>query len=175
MQSKNYVLKRLLLATATSVVAFLSPVQANSWRAIDELVTEVEKTGTTVVIGYCQQRNVDGETFDVMGYYQFGGGVDQIKICENNVDMGNAPLVWSVVSHEATHVMQVCYGHGMADTIMKDEFIPEMKAELSVKRPSYLRLIQDYPAAEHKVELEAFWMEFQPEQFVIESVAYFCD
>ena len=127
-------------------------------------------------MGYCEQRHLDGQSFDIMGYYQFGGGKDELRVCTNNVNMRSAPEVWSVISHEAAHVMQVCYGgYRFADTIMKDAFIPSMEAELSVKRPSYLRLIQDYPESERKMELEAFWMEFQPEEFVIESVAYFCD
>jgi len=144
------------------------PAGAHSWTAIEKTITEVEKTGTEVVI-----RDCSADRPRVYGYYRFNQaeGIDRLVICDNETNMRNPTAVWETLSHEATHVAQACQG----ETIFKDEFIPEMIAELKVRRPSYLRLLQEYPEHHRAKELEAFWVELQDEEVINDLLKHFCD
>ena len=143
------------------------PASAHSWTAIEKTMKEVEATGTEIVIRDC---SVDRPR--VYGYYRFNqaAGIDRLVICNNETPMSNPTMVWETLSHEATHVAQACMG----ETLFKPEFIPEMEAELRVRRPEYLALIKEYPAAVRLDELEAFWMELQPVEVINQTLRHFC-
>ena len=77
------------------------PASANNWTAIEKTITEVEKTGTEVVIKDCSDFRPN-----VYGYYRFNSaeGIDRLVICDNETPMHDPKMVWETLSHEATHV-----------------------------------------------------------------------
>jgi hypothetical protein len=147
-----------------AALAFATPAQAAS---VDDVVTLgklVKQTGTEIVFGRCS----DGE----QGHYVLdkANKVDRLTICENNVDLEDPDEVWEVMAHEATHVMQACLG----ENVIKDQYIARMHRELRTQAPHYSKIVATYPSAHQLHEAEAFWMELQTPDVVMNIFSSAC-
>jgi hypothetical protein len=81
------------------------------------------------------------------------------------VNLGDVDAVWEVMAHESTHIMQACTG----STAIPDERMPRTYRELQTMAPHYAKLVgRSYASADQRLEAEAFWMELQTPQVVIE-------
>ena len=156
-------IKKIIAAIAG--LALAAPVNAASWNDIETLVELVKGTGTTVQARSCQRPGIQG-------FYHFNQeeGIDLMVVCTNTVDMEDADAVWEVVAHESVHVMQACNG----GPVIRDTYLPRVIRELQTFTPHYWSLIQTYPDAHKRAEIEAFWMETRPVEVPIQWIQDFC-
>ena len=144
----------LLVGAAPGPAAWAASLE--DIRALENLINA---SGTeTVVSGSCPPNHA--------GYYENDGrSIDRLVICKRNVDMGDVDAVWEVMAHEATHIMQSCTG----TTAIADVQMPRAYRELQTLAPHYAKLIRsEYSSGEQRLEAEAFWMELQTPQQVME-------
>jgi hypothetical protein len=154
---------RFLVAGAALVVALCSPAQAESIKDLKELADMIKASGTSIVFRNCAA--------GVQGYYSFQKGVtDELTICENNVDLKDQAAVWEVLAHEATHIMQHCYG----GHVVAEEHHPRIIRQLKSQAPHYYSALTNYKGAHKMLEAEAFDMELQNPEHVKEWFAYYC-
>lgn len=141
------------------------PVQAATWDEVKELADLVAGTGTTVEARVCQRPGI-------YGYYHFNASqdIDLLVICSNTVDMNDVDMVWEVLAHESTHVMQACNGN----YVVKDSYVPRLARELQTYAPQSWATLQQYPIDKRRSEIEAFWMELREPEFVMDWVRDFC-
>lgn len=135
------------------------PAAASTLEDIRELENLINASGTeTIVSSDCPPNHA--------GYYENDGrSIDRLVICKRNVDMGDVEAVWEVMAHEATHIMQSCTG----TTAIADDKMPRAYRELQTLAPHYAKLIRsEYRSGEQRLEAEAFWMELQTPQLVME-------
>jgi hypothetical protein len=106
------------------------------------------------------------------GFYERdGAGLNRLVVCANNIDMADLRAVWEVMAHEGTHVMQECVG----GTVLQDSQLPLTLGELRRHAPHYAKLIvEGYDPADQRIEAEAFWMELQPADVVIDLFERHC-
>jgi hypothetical protein len=142
-------IKQIFGALAGLAVAM--PSWATSWTDINTLEKLVANTGTNI-----QAINCPGKE---QGSYRYDkeAGIDLLIVCANNVDMTDPDAVWEVLVHEATHVMQACYG----GPVIKDTYIPRILRQLQTTAPHYYAILNQYRGDHKRVEIEAFWMELQ--------------
>lgn len=149
-----------LIAAGLLVGAAPGPAaRAASLEDIRALENLINASGTeTVVSGSCPPNHA--------GYYENDGrSIDRLVICKRNVDLGDIDAVWEVMAHEATHIMQSCTG----TTAIADVQMPRAYRELQTLAPHYAKLIRsEYSSGEQRLEAEAFWMELQTPQLVME-------
>ena len=140
------------------------PASATSWADVNELQDLVTGTGTKIQKLDCPQGQ--------MGFYQFDKdkNIDRLVYCKNNVDMNDPDAVWEVLVHEATHVMQVCYG----GPVMKDTYVPRVLRELQETAPHYYATLQGYRGDHKRIEIEAFWMELRTPQVATDWMLTYC-
>ncbi len=111
----------------------------------------------------------------VQGYYLWdkAKNIDEIVVCNNNY-FGNKPTsneYWSLLAHEATHVMQACLGTKIYGSYQ----IKDMSYELMDKdEVSYRTIHGAYVQREEDYEIEARWMSLQPKRFVIDELRKHC-
>ena len=84
--------------------------------------------------------------------------------------MTDPDAVWEVLVHEATHVMQACYG----GPVMKDSYVPRVLRELQETAPHYYATLQQYRGDHKRIELEAFWMELRTPQVAADWMLTYC-
>jgi hypothetical protein len=164
-------MKKLLLAALATTLTLANPAAARTFTAVETLVKEVEKTGTTFTIN---TNNYDRECVGNRGYYAFKkDAYDVLVLCKDQVDVTDVHAVWEVLAHEATHVMQACTPGG--DTAFRDEDHPAMIDDIKRIAPKDLDLIVEaYEKHEWKGELEAFWMMRQDPETVINYLRQIC-
>ena len=106
------------------------------------------------------------------GYYETdSGGRHRLVLCRNVVNLADVEAVWEVMAHESTHIMQACTG----STAIADESMPRTFRELRTIAPHYAKLIDaGYPSGDQRLEAEAFWMELQAPQSVINLYRTLC-
>ena len=147
-----------------AAIAFAAPSMATSWTDVEKLLTLVEETGTDVQSLDCTEGR--------LGFYQLekANKIDRLVICKNNVDTDDSDAVWEVVAHEATHVMQACYG----GPVVKDTYVPRILRELQETAPHYYATLQQYRGDHKRVEIEAFWMELRTPAVVMDWMTTYC-
>ena len=154
---------KAIIATLAGL-AIAAPASASSWADINELQTLVTGTGTKIQKLDCPAGK--------MGFYQFdkSKNIDRLVYCKNNVDMTDPDAVWEVLVHEATHVMQTCYG----GPVMKDTYVPRVLRELQETAPHYYATLQEYRGDHKRIEIEAFWMELRTPQVATDWMLTYC-
>jgi len=146
-------------------LALASPARASSLEDILQLETLINASGTeTVVSSDCPPNHA--------GFYENDGkNIDRLVLCRNVVDLADADAVWEVMAHEATHIMQACTG----THAIPDEYMPRTYRELQTMAPHYAKLVgQSYRSADQRLEAEAFWMELQTPDTVIDLFSRTC-
>jgi hypothetical protein len=106
------------------------------------------------------------------GFYEDNGqGQRRLVICRNTVNMADADAVWEVMAHEATHIMQSCTG----SSVIADQSMPRTYRDLQTMAPHYAKLIgESYPSNQRRLEAEAFWMELQTPEVVLQFFRRSC-
>ena len=152
-----------------AALSFAAPAQAGTADA-NTLLEMIKATGTQVSFnGNHFDKNCIGTT----AYYAFEPKVDDLLVvCTDQVDVKNGEALWEVVAHEATHIMQACYGREVA---FQDDGHPAMFRQLSTRAPHLMARIDDgYHSRTARSEVEAFWMELQPPAAVMEYFTAAC-
>lgn len=138
---------------------------ASSVEDISQLESLINASGTeTLVSSHCPANHA--------GFYENDGKrVNRLVICRRNVDMKDLDAVWEVLAHEATHIMQACSG----GAVLADAQMPRTYRELQTMAPHYAKLINAaYSSSDQRLEAEAFWMELQTPQRVLEMFRSSC-
>ena len=153
-----------IIAAALASIAIAAPSFATSWADIKELEDLVTNTSTKIQKLDCPENK--------QGFYQFNKekNIDRLIYCKNNVDMTDPDAVWEVLVHEATHVMQTCYG----GPVMKDTYVPRVLRELQETAPHYYSILQQYRGDHKRIEIEAFWMELRTPQVAADWMLTYC-
>jgi hypothetical protein len=154
---------KAIIATLAGL-ALAIPASATSWDDVNELQELVTGTGTKIQKLDCPEGQ--------MGFYQFdkNRNIDRVVYCKNNLDMTDPDAVWEVLVHEATHVMQTCYG----GPVMKDSYVPRVLRELQETAPHYYATLKQYRGDHKRVEIEAFWMELRTPQIAADWMLTYC-
>jgi len=154
---------KTIIATLAGL-ALAIPASATSWDDVNELQELVTGTGTKIQKLDCPEGQ--------MGFYQFdkNRNIDRVVYCKNNLDMTDPDAVWEVLVHEATHVMQTCYG----GPVMKDSYVPRVLRELQETAPHYYATLKQYRGDHKRVEIEAFWMELRTPQIAADWMLTYC-
>ena len=163
-------MKNILAATATLLaLAVPTPALADSYKQINEFVNLIEKTGTDVVSADCKK---DFQVENAHGFYLFDKEeeIDHLVICKDTVAQDDPEAIWETLAHEATHVMQHCLG----GPIINDSHVPRMLRNLKAVAPHYYEILQEYDSDKKRIEIEAFDMELQDPQEVVNTFKYFC-
>ena len=137
-----------------AALAFATPAQAGMNEA-HALLDMIKSTGTTVSFN---SNRFDKHCLDSAGYYAFEEKVqDLMVVCTDQVNTKDGDALWEVVAHEATHIMQACFG----GNILKEGYIARMHRELRAQAPHYSKMVNSYSTAHQLEEAEAYWMELQ--------------
>jgi hypothetical protein len=157
----------LLVAAVSLALIALGPLaaRASSVEDIRQLETLINAGGTrTLVSSSCPPNHA--------GYYENDGKrINRLVICRRNVDLSDLDSVWEVLAHEATHIMQTCVG----GAVLADAQMPRTYRELQTMAPHYAKLINAaYGSGDQRLEAEAFWMELQAPQRVLEMFRSSC-
>lgn len=106
------------------------------------------------------------------GYFENDpAGRHRLVLCRNGVNLADVEAVWEVMAHEATHIMQSCNG----GSVIADQYMPRTFRELRTMAPHYAKLIdRSYASSDQRLEAEAFWMELQSPDTVIELFRRLC-
>ena len=111
----------------------------------------------------------------VLGYYRFEKyKVDEVGICRNNLgEFGpNAnERYWKVLAHEATHIMQACLGETIYGPIQHRDMSYVL---LDNDYNNYRTIHSSYVKRDDGAEIEAFWMELQSKDYVIQELGRHC-
>ena len=153
-------MKKLLAVLAA--VAMPTAVSAQTQRDVNELIELIAGADTRVEFKSCGRRS--------HGYFRMLDGETLIAICTEETPLSNTALVWETVSHEATHLMQWCFG----GNIVKDEHLEDIISETTEANPSFPRIIMMYPESDRRSETEAFWMETKSPEFVKYNLKRYC-
>jgi hypothetical protein len=149
----------------TALLGGARPAEAASLEDIRQLEVLINATGVvTQVSDQCPANHA--------GFYERDNeGRHRLVLCRNVVNLADVEAVWEVMAHESTHIMQACTG-GPA---IADESMPRTYRELRTRAPHYAKLIDfGYPSSDQRLEAEAFWMELQDPQTVINLVRTLC-
>ena len=107
----------------------------------------------------------------VLGYYRFEKNkVDEVGICRNNLgEFGpNADeRYWKVLAHEATHIMQACLGTTIYGPIQHRDMSYVL---LENDYDTYRTIHTSYAKRDDGAEIEDFWMQSQPKDYVIQEL-----
>ena len=150
---------------ALAIGGGLGSARASSLEDIHQLEALINATGTeTLVSADCPPNHA--------GYYENDGrSIDRLVLCRNVVDLADVDAVWEVMAHEATHIMQACTG----SHVIPDPYMPRTYRELQTMAPHYAKIVgQSYRSADQRMEAEAFWMELQTPEYVIELFRQSC-
>ena len=111
----------------------------------------------------------------VLGYYRFEKNkVNEVGICRNNLgEFGpNADeRYWKVLAHEATHIMQACLGTTIYGPIQHRDMSYVL---LDNDYNNYRTIHSSYVKRDDGAEIEAFWMELQSKDYVIQELGRHC-
>ena len=111
----------------------------------------------------------------LLGYYMFEKyKVDEVGICRNNLgEFGpNAQeRYWQVLAHEATHIMQACLGTTIYGPIQHRDMSYVL---LENDYDTYRTIHTSYAKRDDGAEIEAFWMQSQPKDYVIQELGRHC-
>lgn len=155
----------LALPMSTALAVSAGPARGHTLVQIHRLETLINAAGTETMVRHDCLPNHAGF------YERDGGGLNRLVVCANNIDMADLRAVWEVMAHEGTHVMQECVG----GTLLHDSQLPRTLGELRRRAPHYAKLIvEGYDPADQRIEAEAFWMELQPAEVVIEMFERHC-
>lgn len=158
-----------LFLLALSIIFFPLPSFSGSWQTIQQFTALIEQTGTVVATADCS-RELDRSGLEGFYVYDKDNNLDHLIFCKENVNMEDSAEVWEVLSHESVHVMQACNG----GEIIKDEYMPRVVRYLQSFAPHYHTLIQTYPSDQQRREIEAFYMELQKPEEVVQLFKQFC-
>ena len=138
---------------------------ASSVEDISQLEGLINASGTeTLVSSRCPPNHA-------AFYENDGKRVNRLVICRRHVDLSDLDAVWEVLAHEATHIMQACSG----GAVLADTQMPRTYRELQTMAPHYAKLINAaYSSGDQRLEAEAFWMELQAPQRVLEMFRTSC-
>jgi hypothetical protein len=149
----------LALPMSTAIGVSAGPARGHTLVQIHRLESLINDTGTETMVRHDCLPNHAGF------YERDGAGLNRLVVCANNIDMADLRAVWEVMAHEGTHVMQECVG----GVVLQDSQLPSTLGELRRRAPHYAKLIAEgYDKAEQRIEAEAFWMELQPAEVVID-------
>ena len=154
-----------LILGFSGLLAGARPADAASLEDIRQLEDLINATGVvTQVSDQCPASHA--------GFYERDNtGRHRLVLCRNVVNLADVEAVWEVMAHESTHIMQACTG----STAIADESMPRTFRELRTIAPHYAKLIDvGYPSGDQRLEAEAFWMELQPPQSVINLYRTLC-
>jgi hypothetical protein len=155
----------LALPMSTAMAVFAGPARGQTLVQIHRLETLINAAGTETMVRHDCLPNHAGF------YERDGAGLNRLVVCANNIDMADLRAVWEVMAHEGTHVMQECAG----DAVLQDNQLPRTLGELRRRAPHYAKLIvEGYDKADQRFEAEAFWMELQPAEVVIDLFEHHC-
>jgi hypothetical protein len=155
----------LALPMSTALAVSAGPVRGHTLVQIHRLETLINAAGTETTVSHDCLANHAGF------YERDGARLNRLVVCANNIDMADLRAVWEVMAHESTHVMQECVG----GTVLQDSQLPRTLGELSRHAPHYAKLIAEgYLPADRRIEAEAFWMELQPAEVVIDLFERHC-
>ena len=131
------------------------PAQANTKADVETLVNTLVASGTKVMVGNCQQKNL-------YGFYLPKG--DQMVICADSLAGKDPGILWDTLAHETTHKIQACLGGFM----MPPSYVGSMIRELRAMYPETMRDLELYNSSQMRYELEARWMELQTPATVLQ-------
>jgi len=154
-----------LILGFSGLLAGARPAAAASLEDIRQLEDLINATGVvTQVSDQCPASHA--------GFYERdNAGRHRLVLCRNVVNLADVEAVWEVMAHESTHIMQACTG----STAIADESMPRTFRELRTIAPHYAKLIDvGYPSGDQRLEAEAFWMELQAPQSVINLYRTLC-
>ncbi|MFM7361433.1 MAG: hypothetical protein ACKO25_06355 [Cyanobium sp.] len=155
----------LALPMSTAMAVSAGPARGHTLVQIHRLESLINDAGTETMVRHDCLPNHAGF------YERDGAGLNRLVVCANNIDMADLRAVWEVMAHEGTHVMQECAG----GTVLQDSQLPRTLGELRRRAPHYAKLIvEGYDKADQRIEAEAFWMELQPAEVVIDLFQRHC-
>ena len=140
------------------ILLITTPVQAQSWAAVDALRTKLMSHGVRVIQGDCLTRGLQG------AYHPKN---DTLIVCRTH---RNAAQVWNTLAHEATHRMQRCAGGSI--TLPSQHRM--MSRVLRRETPQEWQSIRAYPRSQHLAELEARYTAKLPAQDVLKLFDRYC-
>lgn len=153
------------LGLSFALVNILATAAAASLEDIRKLEDLINTAGVVTQVS-------DGCPANHAGFYERDlAGRHRLVLCRNVVNLADVEAVWEVMAHESTHIMQACTG----STAIADEYMPRTFRELRTMAPHYAKLIDlGYPSGDQRLEAEAFWMELQAPQTVINLFRSLC-
>ena len=167
---------RNTIAAVAAALAFAAPAHAlapsprtmSPMQAIDVLENVVNAAGTDVQVLQCDR--------PVYGFYQYipptngRPAVDRVVLCQGNgaIDWSNPLSVLETLQHEATHVAQYCKNGLLFD----ERYHPVMVNTLPRVDA---QVLGQYDPEDIPLEIEAFYMENQPAEVVIDAVLENCE
>jgi|LakMenEpi03Aug12_release.lakeMendotaPanAssembly.Ray.scaffolds.fasta_scaffold00040_128 hypothetical protein len=155
----------LALPMSTALAVSAGPARGHTLVQIHRLETLINAAGTETMVRHDCLPNHAGF------YERDGAGLNRLVVCANNIDMADLRAVWEVMAHEGTHVMQECSG----GAVLQASQLPRTLGELRRHAPHYAKLIvEGYDQADQRIEAEAFWMELQPAEVVIDLFERHC-
>ena len=157
-----------LAAAALAGLALAAPVKAGGADA-EVLVNLLEKSGTEVSFN---TNKFDKNCINNKGYYIYEHKVqDLLVVCVDQVNTDDGEEVWEVLAHETTHAMQACMG----GTVFETTYHPRFYRELGRKAPHSAELLnKGYGHRDAASEVEAFWMELQSPEKVMNLFVEAC-
>lgn len=162
------------LLAAAAAVTVQAPAMASTQADVLQFIDLIKQAGTDVV--HADNHQAKGFCIDKAGAYVLNQekDLDVIVICSEQVNMESPHEVWEVLAHEGTHLMQACVADGTG-TMFKPSFVPRMLREVRAFAPHYHQLVTSkYTSNLATVELEAFWMELQSPQVVMNQFKRVC-
>lgn len=162
-------MKKLLTAALAALTIAAPAAYANDADTL-RLLDMIEATGTKVSFN---SNRFDQTCINKQGYYAFEEKVtDLLVVCTDQVNVNDPDALWEVVAHEATHIMQACYGD---ETALDDSMHPSVFRTLATRAPHYAKLLdQGYGTRSARSEAEAYWMELQTPETVMEIFQHSC-
>jgi hypothetical protein len=155
----------LALPMSTALAVSAGPARGHTLVQIHRLETLINQAGTETMVRHDCLPNHAGF------YERDGAALNRLVVCANNIDMRDLGAVWEVMAHEGTHVMQECAG----GALLADTQLPGTLGDLRRRAPHYAKLIAEgYDPADQRIEAEAFWMELQPAEVVIQLFERHC-
>ena len=140
------------------ILLITTPVQAQSWAAVDALRNKLSSHGVRVIQRNCSTRGLQG------AYHPKN---DTLIVCRTH---RNAAEVWNTLAHEATHRMQRCAGGSI--TLPSQHLM--MSRVLRRETPEEWKSIRAYPRSQHLAELEARYTAKLPAKDVMKLFDRYC-
>ena len=148
---RSSVLTALVLAFTVGL-GHQSPAKATTWDQIGGYLRLIQSAGIEAMVA-------NDCPLGLFGAYH--AGRDVLLMCGNNIPDDPA-VVWEVLAHESSHVMQVCEG---GDLMPESLLAEEMEATIDKGADTFHELAL-YRSGRHHVEAEARVLQALPPQQV---------